>query len=137
MCGGPDPRRGTVRRMTNGRSHRVQARDRTLIFEGDLLGSSSSHEDGKTRWSEVFIYRTIDGEYVVAGIGRSVRPGDQDLTWAHVCGTAAAAVEQLHQYDDDNVRYITTLSRRAIMSAGENDPELLDAFLVENLTPDR
>lgn len=124
--------------MTNGRSeHLVQARDRTLRFDGELLGSSTSFEEGKTRWGEVYIYKTIDGEYVVAGVGRSSRPGDKDLAWAHVCGTAAAAVEQLHQYDDDDVRYITALARRAIMDAGQNDPALLNAFLVEDLTPGR
>ena len=128
-------RRDTVTAMTERREHTVRARERELVFVGELLGSSSSHSPGKTRWSEVEIYQTVDGEYVVAGIGRSTVPGDKDLCWAHVCGTAAAAVEQLHQYDDDDVRYITALSRRAIEAAGENDQALLDAFRVENLTP--
>jgi hypothetical protein len=120
--------------MTDRRQH-VRARDRELVFDGDLLGSSTSHAPGKERWSEVYIYKTVDGEYVVAGIGRSTRKGDKDLCWAHVCGTAAAAVEQLHQYDEDDVRYITALSRRAILDAGAQDQAILDAFMSEDLTP--
>lgn len=121
--------------MTDRRTHTVRARDRELVFEGVLLGSSTSQTAGKQRWSEVYIYKTIDGEYIVAGIGRSTLPGDKDLCWAHVCGTPAAAVEQLHQYDDDEVRYITALSRRAIEDAGRQDQALLDAFMTEDLTP--
>lgn len=121
--------------MTDRRTHTVQARDRELQFEGELLGSSTSFSEGKPRWSEVNIFKTIDGDYVVAGIGRSTAPGEKDLCWAHVCETPAAVVEQLHQYDDDRVRYITALSRRAIENAGVSDPELLAAFMCENLTP--
>jgi hypothetical protein len=120
--------------MTERHHHTVQARDRELNFEGELLGSSTSYGEGKPRWSEVQIFRTIDGDYVVAGVGRSTAPGEKDLRWAHVCLTPAAVVEQLHQYDDDKVRYITALSRRAIIDAGERDPELLAAFMSENLT---
>lgn len=49
--------------------------DQTVIFEGDLLGSASSElgfrDERRERWSEIEIYRTVDGKYVVVKIGKS------------------------------------------------------------------
>jgi len=130
-------RRGQVRATVSPMTERleVQARDKAFSFIGELLGSATSKTRGKPRWSEVYIYKTSDGEYVIAGKGCSSVPSEKDLTWAHVCGTPAAAVEQLHQYDDDDIRYITALSKRALFDAGDKDPALLAAFRTENLTP--
>lgn len=49
----------------------VSDQGRRLDFEGKRLGSGSSFSDSKARWFEVEIYKTIGGNYVVAGVGRS------------------------------------------------------------------
>lgn len=49
----------------------VRDRGRLIDFEGTMLGSGSSFSQGKPRWFEVSIYKTVGGKYVVAGAGRS------------------------------------------------------------------
>lgn len=47
-------------------------KDREIRFAGELLGEASSAEGSSTlRWTEVLIYRTEGGKYVVEKVGRS------------------------------------------------------------------
>jgi hypothetical protein len=41
-------------------------------LDGWLLGSSSTESDDSTRWTEIEVYRTITGKYVVRILGKSV-----------------------------------------------------------------
>jgi hypothetical protein len=52
--------------------YEVKDGDRTLQFEGSLLGSSSSRRNGSTRWIEFKLYRTENGSYVLSRIGASL-----------------------------------------------------------------
>lgn len=49
----------------------VRDRNRVLEFDGELLGQSSSRNEGSLRWVEFQIYRTFGHEYVLSRIGRS------------------------------------------------------------------
>lgn len=133
--------------MTNGRTTEftVHDRDRELTFTGVLLGRSSSQAPGKRRWSEVTIYRTEAGKYVVEGVGRTnVRTGDlvdgivaeadeEPFFWAHVCDEADGVVQSLYLYDDTSTRYMTKVARRALRAASKLDPDLRSAFAVERI----
>lgn len=50
-----------------------QVRDgsRTLQFEGELLGESSSWRPGANRWVEFKLYKTTSGSYVLSRIGET------------------------------------------------------------------
>jgi len=50
-----------------------QVRDgaRLLSFEGELLGTISSRR-GDPRWTEMTLYRTAKGQYILEKVGRSV-----------------------------------------------------------------
>lgn len=50
----------------------VKDGDRTLEFEGVLLGSSSSRRRDSIRWIEFKIYRTENGSYILSRIGASI-----------------------------------------------------------------
>jgi len=50
----------------------VKDGDRTLEFDGVLLGSSSSRRRDSIRWIEFNIYRTENGSYVLSRIGASL-----------------------------------------------------------------
>lgn len=52
--------------------YRVQDGSRTLTFEGELISESSSARDGAPRWTELALYKTASGKYIVTQIGRSV-----------------------------------------------------------------
>lgn len=51
-------------------TYRVQDGSRVLTFDGRLLGSASSKRSAP-RWSELKLYRTAAGTYVLEKIGRS------------------------------------------------------------------
>lgn len=50
----------------------VKDGSRTLQFSGALLGESSSHRRGATRWIEFKLYKTENGSYILSRIGVSV-----------------------------------------------------------------
>lgn len=45
---------------------------RTLQFNGELLGESSSWRKGSTRWIEFELYKTESGSYVLSRVGVSL-----------------------------------------------------------------
>jgi len=50
----------------------VRDGDRTLEFDGALLGASSSRRRESIRWIEFKIYKTENGSYILSRIGASV-----------------------------------------------------------------
>lgn len=52
-----------------------QVRDgnRLLTFDGELLASITSRGDGKDRWTEMRVYKTQGGSYILEKVGRSIR----------------------------------------------------------------
>lgn len=63
--------------MTNNdeattKTFQVQDAARILEFEGQLLSDVSTETDSNPRWTEMELYRTINGQYVLCIIGRSV-----------------------------------------------------------------
>lgn len=50
----------------------VKDGDRTLQFNGKLLGKSSSQKRDSVRWIEFSLYRTESGSYVLSRVGVSV-----------------------------------------------------------------
>lgn len=50
----------------------VKDGSRTLTFEGDLLGKSSSYRRDSTRWIEFELYRTESGAYILSRVGVSL-----------------------------------------------------------------
>lgn len=126
-------------------------RDRELVFTGTRLGGASSFVEGKQRWTEVEIYVTTAGSYVVSGVGQTnVRRGDlvwddragievqadrdeEPIRWVHVSETAEGAVESLYQEDAASTRYLTKVARQALREAAGRDDSLRRAFFVEEV----
>lgn len=56
------------------RNDMIQVRDgnRTLQFEGELIGHSTSRHQGSTRWVEFNLFKTVSGVYVLSRVGRSL-----------------------------------------------------------------
>ncbi len=52
--------------------YEVRDGSRTLTFNGELLGASSSYRRGSTRWIEFELYKTESGSYVLSRVGVSV-----------------------------------------------------------------
>ena len=52
--------------------YEVKDGSRTLTFNGELLGASSSYRRGSTRWIEFELYKTESGSYVLSRVGVSL-----------------------------------------------------------------
>lgn len=137
MMGRPlRPRGATVTGMSDERrcdDFVVHDGERELNFCGHLLGASDSRKPGSERWAEISIYRTAEGRYIVAGIGRSIREGEVDKRWAHVCEEAPGVIAALYQVDGDDIRYMTRVSARALEQAMSVDPGLERAYSCETI----
>lgn len=137
--------------MMERQKYTVVDQTRSIIFTGTLLGHSSSAEEKKNRWTEMNIYLTDAGQYIVAGTGHStVKKGDwvrdahtgrtvqapEDETprpWFHVCSTAEGTISVLHMKDSEGVRYMTNVAKAALEAAILQDRSLAEAFSVERI----
>jgi hypothetical protein len=131
----------TQRRL---RQYTVPDGDRVLSFKGKLLGFASSESRFKPRWTEMSIYITEKGTYIIAGVGATrVKKGDvvegviaeKDETpraWTFVCETAEGAIRHLYLHDE-NVRYMTRIAKIALGEAIQHDEALKKAYSVEEV----
>ena len=131
--------RGTLSIVTDETEEthlKVYDGDREIRFTGTTLGHASSYpgrDPNKVRWIELSVYKTKGGNYVVAGVGRTNVPGERERRWAHVCEEPEGAIEALHLYDRDGVKYLTRTAREALAQACAQDAALRDAFMVTHI----
>lgn len=97
-------------------------------IDAKLLGWGSSNRPDKTRWFEVAIYRTVEGEYVVHTMGKSIVRDEQ--TRARIIRTSSPyeIVEVLtvtHRGDT----YVPNASTRALAQAAAHDTGVREAYL--------
>lgn len=105
--------------------------DRQFQFSGTLLGHASSGRAGKSRWIEISLHKTNGGKYIVSGIGRTTIKNETERRWAHVSDTPQGAIECLHLFDSDGVRYLTRTAKIALAEACSLDERLRDAYMIE------
>lgn len=122
----------TPRTLTRD-EHVVRDGQRELHFEGELLATSSSRQAWKDRWAEFQLYRTTAGKYVLAGVGRSTRAGEQDNFWAQVSDDPRAVVERLTMLDDHDVRYLPRTAKALLTDAGQHDEGISQAYSHERI----
>lgn len=79
------------------------------------------------------LFKTVAGNYVLAGVGKSNLPGETDRPWAHVSETPRGVIESMYMYDEDNVRYLTNTAKSLLATATAADDELRKAYLVEEV----
>lgn len=103
--------------------------DRSLAFDGILIGEGSSRRGNAPRWFEVKIFRTEGHQYVIGGAGRTIIDGERDRCWALTATDGQEVVQALTRIDDDGVEYLTSTARDALAQASEQDIEIRSAFL--------
>jgi hypothetical protein len=131
--------------------HTVHDHGRELVFSGVLLGYATSESVNKRRWTEMSIFRTDAGQYIVSGVGTSLvkkgewivdrftnekvqSPEDEiPRAWTHLCENAEGVIVALHLRDHDGIRYMTNVARAALESAILHDDALRKASLVEEI----
>lgn len=71
--------------------YQVRDGSRLLTFEGQRLGHISSRRPGIARWTEMTVYKTVGGSYVLEKVGRSI------LTHSPGC---SAILSELPRFQD-------------------------------------
>lgn len=103
--------------------------DRSLVFDGVLLGSGSSKREGVDRWFEVEVYRTAGGRYVIAGRGMSQVEGEVNRCWAVDVDEPRDVLRELTRVDGEGVEYLTRTARDALSRAADEDEGIRNVFL--------
>jgi hypothetical protein len=106
---------------------------RTLRVEGELLAEASSRTGGALRWTELRLFKTASGRYVLAGAGKSAVPGEVDRCWTKVADGPEGAVDFLHMKEDSGVRYMTRAARLVAEQAARADLAFAEAWGLETL----
>ena len=107
--------------------------DRTLRIEGAFLAHASSRQGEAPRWTELALYRTDSGRYVLAGVGKSAVAGEVDRPWVKVADGPEGAVDFLYMRDDAGVRYMTRAAKAVAAEAAVADADFGSAWNVEVL----
>lgn len=104
--------------------------DTAIQFEGECLGFGTSDPDStKPRWTEISLYRTAGGTYLIAGTGVSDVEGEVDVPWLNVQRAAKDVIRALARRDKrTGTTYLTNVARDVLTAAAKNDPEIADAF---------
>ena len=101
--------------------------DVDLEFEGELLAEQSSHQEGMSRWSEIRIYKSTTGKYVVETCGRTTLPGEVDLVKVVVVDHPDEVRIALRR--KSHIEYLTHLALDTLEIAAEKDPGLAAALI--------
>ena len=102
--------------------------DRDLSFEGVLLGSGSM-ETGTGRGTDVSLFKTKSGKYVVSVRAWTAWEGEHDSHRAGVCDTAEVVLDWLVQ---DAGGQLGRASKEALESAAKEDDGIA-AVVVERV----
>lgn len=106
---------------------------RQLHFTGTLLGEATTHETEKRRWTDMALYRTAGGSYVLHIIGRSSVRGEVDIHSGRVCEDAAAVVLSLHRTDDNGVQFLSTVARDLLHAAAQLDYDIAEEYGTQHI----
>lgn len=101
--------------------------DVDLVFDGDLLAEVSSHVPGMSRWSEVRIYSTSNGQWVTEVVGRTTHVGEVDRSHVAVHQDVNKVRFGLMRTDKGK-RYLTDMGYQALEEAAQADPHLAPAL---------
>lgn len=102
-----------------------------LRFKGTLLAKADnrSHEgDRQNRWTELTLYKTAGGKYVIRRTNRSQWSGESDRTQAEALATAPEVIEWLR---GDNDGYLGSVSQELLDKATKVEPAFAAAYVEE------
>jgi hypothetical protein len=96
-----------------------------LAFDGELLVRMNSQAPGKKNWTELTLYRTNGGTYVVQTIARTTKPGEVEWFSARTHASEAEVVTGLR---DRRRKTLSKLALALLESAAETNDAFADAL---------
>lgn len=105
----------------------IVVRDAEILGFGSSRGEANSKGEAsnKDRWSELTIVGTDKG-YFVAGVGKSILPGETDRHWCAAHPDAWTLVKGLMRPDGRGGKFLPVYAREALNSAAEVDYDVRD-----------
>lgn len=94
-----------------------------FVFDGDLIAHADSHTPDKDRWTELNLYRTTVGSYVVEALGCTRLPGEITRRRLTVVVNAAQIITTLHPH-----RHLSYVARDLLARAGVVDSDVQRAY---------
>lgn len=119
--------------MTTPQTFELHDSDRAVVIEGWLLATATSAEEGKLRWCDMQLYRTVSGKYIVHGAGMTSVTGETTRPWVSVCDTATGLVATLTRSSDKGVNYIPFINRALLTHAAAQDTLVHDAYYTQRV----
>lgn len=104
--------------------------DRDLNVSGEILVEVTGEKPGSERWTELRLYKTSGGRYVLARERRTVKGGETNIYEAVVCVGARAVLDAL--YDEHQTGGLGRLDKELLERAAEKDDEFKH-ILTENV----
>lgn len=102
-----------------------------LAFDGEMLARLTSQRPHKKNWTELTIYRTDGGSYVVQTIARA-QPGSlfrgQAMTDWFSARAHATAVEAVEGMRDRKRKTLSSLALSLLEEAADKDQGIADAL---------
>ena len=101
-----------------------------IAFTGEVIGSGSNSIQGgnrANRWTEVEIYRTKGGRFVVTLSRFTCWQGESDRHSAKSCATAAEVIDWLKEGESE----LGSVSQEAVEDAAKVAPEFAAVWVEE------
>lgn len=105
--------------------------DLPLAFTGEVIAEAHSYETGKLRWTELTLYRTSSGKYVLHEEGITEVDDEDDRSSAYVSEDAGELIASLYKVNARGKRYLTKLAQELVARAAVADPGIRAHYVVE------
>lgn len=103
--------------------------DEAIVFTATKLAEATSFEEGKPRWTELALYLTDDGTYLISGAGRTQVEGETDRRWLNVQTRPRDVIRSLQRVDrETGRRFLTIVAEELLDQASDFDPDLAREF---------
>ena len=109
--------------------------EKDLRFTGEIIGESSSRWiTGKeqNRWTEVRIYLTTSGKFVIEEAYYTQWQGEVGSSQAAICETVEALHGEMLALDEEELGFLSDVHKEALEEAIKHVPEL-EAALYEEI----
>lgn len=87
-------------------THQVRDAGRLITFDGDLLAGVTSRRDGDAaRWTEMRLYRSEAGTYILEKVGRSILMHLRECSDPDINTSKLPRFQDVHPGDDPDFNY--------------------------------
>jgi len=114
--------------------YKIQKGKQIIHFEGELLGRHSNYSIGKSRWTDIEIYKTTGNMYLVVTYGHTTKEDEKQKVKITEASDPRGVIEALKRPGKYSTSYLTLGAEKVAQDAAEKDEGLYDAFYNREIT---